>query len=95
MLLEDIIVRYIDMPDSCNGFIMESPDGYGNVYLNKNKPEEVQKKTFIHEVRHKLYGHLKDYDKPVEVCEQEAEYGKDPDAATPESNQNSEYSYPN
>ena len=83
--MEDIIVRYIDMPDSCNGFIMESPDGYGNVYLNKNKSQAVQRETYLHETRHHQYGHLKDYGKPVEVCEQEAEYGKGPDAATSET----------
>jgi hypothetical protein len=76
--MDDIIVRYVKLPDSVNGFIMEDPAGDGNIYINKDKPPEIPRRTLAHEVRHFRYGHLKDLSKAVKVCEQEAEKVKDP-----------------
>lgn len=81
--MNDIIVRYVDLPPSVNGFIMEDPAGDGNIYLNKNKPERVQRETLDHEIAHFVCGHLKD-PRPVAECESEAEK-KDPSAGTDES----------
>lgn len=71
--MNDIFIRYIDMPDHTHGFVMEDPDGNYNAYLNPKDDDEVQRKTLNHEMLHVRRRHLKDYTKTVRQCEEEAD----------------------
>lgn len=74
--MDEIIVRYVKLPNTINGFVMEDPSGDGNIYINKDKPPEVQMETLYHEIRHFKRGHLKDFSKSVNECELEADMEK-------------------
>lgn len=52
IISDDIIVRLIDLPDSVHGFMSQSPDGYYNVYINKNLTYEQRQEALSHEVDH-------------------------------------------
>jgi hypothetical protein len=73
--MNEVITRIVnDLPDGVKGMILIDPAGDANLYIDGRQASNIQHETYIHEVRHYGYGHL-DSDKPVEVCEEEADYG--------------------
>lgn len=57
-MIEDTIYRIIELPANIHGFVMESPDGYRNIYINSNDSPARQQKTIAHEEAHILLGHV-------------------------------------
>jgi hypothetical protein len=56
--LEDIVVRLMDLPYSIRGFVVESPDGFYNVYLNARYCYDQNTLTMVHELKHIRNGDL-------------------------------------
>ena len=48
----DTIVRVQNMPYGVKGFVLNSPDGTHNIYINARYPYETMTKTYLHELRH-------------------------------------------
>ena len=69
--MDDIIVRVIDMPCAIEGFVVDSPDGYHNIYINARLSYRKQREVYRHELTHIRNGHLYS-SKPVFLCEREA-----------------------
>lgn len=69
--MEDTIIRLIKLPFSTRGFVLDSPDGAHNIYINKDLSYDMQRKTLLHEERHISMGHLYQ-DIPVQHIEKEA-----------------------
>ncbi len=55
---QDYVVRYCELPDNIHGSLRFDAEGRGNIYLNINDPEEIQKKTLMHEIEHLRRGDL-------------------------------------
>ena len=72
---DEIIVRLTNMPDHTGGMVVEDPDGIYNIYIDKDITREQQQKVYLHELEHIKAGHLRDLDKSVLICEEEADYG--------------------
>lgn len=72
----DVFVRLVDLPPSIHGFIMEDPAGDYNIYIRAGDPEELQRRTLDHELRHARLGHLQNETMTVEEKEREADYGR-------------------
>ena len=73
--MNDVFIRLVSLPPSVHGFVLEDPAGDYNVYIRKDDPEPVQRKTVNHELRHAFLGHLQDDVKTLEEKEKEASYG--------------------
>lgn len=52
MTMEDIIIRYVNMPHRIRGFTRQDAEGDYNIYINANMSYEIQKKTLAHELQH-------------------------------------------
>ena len=52
MRMDQINVRYIDLPAKIKGFVKTDSDGNYNVYINVNLGYYEQKKTLDHELKH-------------------------------------------
>lgn len=63
---DDIVIRYIDLPYTVNGFTALSVDGIYNVYINARLSFGRQQKRKRHEYRHIMRG---DFDGTVRVKE--------------------------
>ena len=50
--MNDIIVRYVDMPYCFKGYTLPDENGDYNVYINYNYPLETQQSTLYHELNH-------------------------------------------
>ena len=70
--MDDIIVRFIRLPLSVKGFVLDSPDGYHNIYINDRLSSGLQREVYRHELRHIRKGHLNST-LPVSLCEQDAD----------------------
>jgi hypothetical protein len=51
-MMEQIIVRYVDLPTKIKGFVRVDCDGDYNVYINSRHCYCVQEQTLIHELNH-------------------------------------------
>jgi len=69
--MDETIIRFIRLPLSTKGFVVDAPDGTHNIYINDRLGFEMQRKTFLHELRHIKKGHLV-RDISAEDAEQEA-----------------------
>lgn len=56
--MKDIIVRYADYPYGVRGFVMESPDGFINIYINSRYCHSQNIRTLLHELDHVRNGDL-------------------------------------
>lgn len=66
--MDDIIIRLIPLPGGIEGFVLDSPDGYHNIYINANLSRQRQQEVYRHERIHIRDGHL--YSAiPVAICE--------------------------
>ena len=70
--MNEIIVRYIDVPVDLKGAVKEDPDGNYNIYINARQSWAQQLETYYHEEAHARLGHLQS-DKPIEEIEEEAQ----------------------
>lgn len=68
----DFVVREVPFPPGVHGAVKADPDGRANIYIRDKDPEEEKLRTFHHEMRHFLLGHLSDHVKPDEQKEREA-----------------------
>lgn len=50
--MEEVIVRYINLPCTVRGFVREDPDGNYNIYINARLSYDMQQETIEHELRH-------------------------------------------
>lgn len=64
--------RLLDLPLNVKGVVVESPDGYYNVFINSRHSSETQKKTALHELAHIEQGHFQSR-LPLETLELAAE----------------------
>lgn len=54
--MNDIITRYVKLPDTVHGFVCPDENGDYNIYINQNDPDERKRKAIIHERKHISYG---------------------------------------
>lgn len=73
--MNDVFIRLVSLPPSVHGFVLEDPAGDYNVYVRAGDPEELQRRTIDHELRHARLGHLQDDVKSVMEKEEEADNG--------------------
>ena len=50
--MNEIYIRYIDLPFAIKGQTVEDENGDYNIYINVQRSFEVQRKTILHEIRH-------------------------------------------
>lgn len=50
--MNQVIIRYRNMPCQIKGFVSEDPDGDYNIYINSKLPYIVQTEVLIHELEH-------------------------------------------
>lgn len=68
-MMEQAIVRLIDMPCSVRGFVRRDSDGDYNIYINNRYPVDIQRRTVRHEQEHILRG---DFDNAASIAEVES-----------------------
>lgn len=68
MRMNEIFVRYIEMPAVINAVTREDANGDYNIYVNINKSYETQQKALKHELKH-IYGNDFYNDLPIAVIE--------------------------
>lgn len=69
--MEIEIVRLAPLPPKVNAVVLVDGNGDYNIYVNENLPFEEARRAYKHEIEHIRRNHLF-VDKPVEVCEEEA-----------------------
>ena len=52
LLIDDVVVRVLDLPEKIHGHAVASPDGVYNVYINAKQSYDCQCETYQHEVAH-------------------------------------------
>lgn len=67
--MNDVIVRFLDMPTTIKGMTVLDEEGYYNVYLNPRLASNMQNETLEHELRHIKEGHF--YDDAMDIKEKE------------------------
>ncbi len=48
----DYHVYYIPLPTGVHGAVVMGEDDYFSIYINSNLPQDKQKVTFLHEIKH-------------------------------------------
>ena len=70
--MNEIIVRFVDVPVDLKGLIKEDSNGDYNIYLNARLAYDQQLETYFHEEAHARLGHLHS-DRDIEEIEEEAQ----------------------
>ena len=70
--MNDIIVRFVDVPVDLKGLIKEDANGDYNIYLNARLAYDQQLETYFHEEAHARLGHLH-CDRDIDEIEEEAQ----------------------
>ncbi len=65
MMMETIIIRYLDLPCKCHGYVRRDADGNYNIYINARLSIDMQRDTVQHELRHVERG---DFDSVENIC---------------------------
>jgi uncharacterized protein YjaZ len=74
--MNDVFVRYLDLPVSIKGMTVRDNDGFFNIYLNSRLTYNSNTQTLQHELAHIKRGHF-DRDDHVLVLEREVQDGLD------------------
>ena len=75
--MNEVIVRYMEMPPTIRGVTAEDADGDYNIYLNSNLPEETQIEALNHELTHIVLCHFDRGEKSAEERENEVDKSKE------------------
>lgn len=51
-MMEQIIVRHVDLPTKIKGFVRVDCDGNYNVFINARHSQRTQELTLVHELSH-------------------------------------------
>lgn len=70
--MEEVILRYINLPYSVRGYVQEDPNGDFNIYVNSRLSYEMQQATIKHELNHIEQDHFYNDIKEIETIEAEA-----------------------
>lgn len=57
--MDDVFVRFLDLPTACKGAVRLDQNGDYNVYLNPAHGPDVLRETYAHELRHIASGDLR------------------------------------
>jgi hypothetical protein len=71
--MDDIIIRYVDMPSAVRGSTVRDANGDYNVYLNSKLSQESQIRAYRHELYHIEENHF-DRNEAFLVCEDAADF---------------------
>lgn len=52
MIMEQVIIRYVNLPCKVKGFVREDCDGNYNVFINARHSQRTQELTLVHELSH-------------------------------------------
>lgn len=67
-MIENIIIRLIDMPSSIHGMTIYCPlDDTYNIYINARDSQNEQRETIIHECKHIKGNHFRSSESVSEV----------------------------
>ena len=57
-MMNEVILRLVDMPATVKGFTVLDNNGDYNVYINPQYPVEMQRETALHELGHITANHF-------------------------------------
>lgn len=60
--MEEIIVRFVELPSTVNGVTVVDENGDYNVYINVRLTDTAARETYRHETRHIKRNHFFDLD---------------------------------
>ena len=69
--MEDIILRYVDMPEDMHGMTVTDANNDYNIYINARIGFFAQEKAKQHELDHIRKNHLFSHNKTAVQCEKE------------------------
>lgn len=70
----DTYIRYIKLPVSVRGLTIPDENGNYNIYINKYLSQEMQQKTYFHEITH-IENNDFEIQIPVKIIENRVKYG--------------------
>ena len=67
--MNDVIIRFISLPNTVRGVTVTNPDFTYNIYINSNLPPDIQKKAYKHEMRHIGYNDFENFEDIIKIEE--------------------------